>query len=155
MPLPAANGPTVPLTLNEAWGNARILFSKIQQQTQYLLNAIVAGPVKGDLIFTSCNFFATINIQLTQIAAVPGIAAYAQAQSQALASTDIVAGFNALETALTAVLTWIVTNFPHDVNGNLLYIQFNGQAQTVIVMFTPAQLAPLVALLTAMSATIN
>lgn len=115
---------------------------------------IATGTVSSQSLLNIETVLAQLNAQLTQYAAVQGLAAYAQAQV-GNPSLDVVGAFGAMQAALVAVLTWIVANFPKDSNGNLLYAQFNASGVVVWTNFTGAQLAPLSPLLTALSATIN
>ena len=153
MAFPASNG-SIPLTLDAAWSLARNAAQQVQQQSNALNAQITAGSVSGQAIVNSCSFFATLNVTLTQCAATPGLAAYAQAQINN-ASFDVTGAFNTMQAALVAVGSWIIGNFPKDGNGNLLYVTFNSSGIPQYLAFTQAQLAPLAALLTALSATIN
>lgn len=151
---PSTTG-SIPLTLEAAWAGARQAATQLNQQAIYLNAQIGSGnALRSDILANSCSFFATLNIQLTQFAAVPGLAAYAQVQVGS-PTLDIVAAFTSMQSAVVAIITWIVTNFPHDVNGNLLYVQFNGQGQAQYASFPQSSLTQLVALLTALQATIS
>lgn len=147
MPFPASNG-SIPLTLDQAWSGARLAAQQIQQQAT-ALNAQIPNGVSSQSILNSPNFFATLNAQLTQYAAVPGLAAYAQAQINN-PSFDVSGAFNAMQTALVAAATWIMQNFPF-----ASFASANAQGFVVYTTFTAGQLAPLATLLTALSATIN
>jgi hypothetical protein len=147
MPFPASNG-TIPLTLEQAWSGARLTAQQIQQQAN-ALNAQIPNGVSLQSILNSLQFFATLNAQLTQYAAVPGLAAYAQAQISN-PSFDVAGAFNAMQTALVAAATWIAQNFPFST-----YTSVNAQGFVVYAPFTAGQLAPLATLLTALSATID
>lgn len=153
MPFPASNG-SIPLTLDAAWALARSTAQQVLQQSQQLSTQISSGPVSAQIIVNSCAFFATLNVTLTQCAAVQGLAAYAQTQV-GNPSLDVSGAFGSMQTALVAVGSWIMTNFPKDSGSYLTYIKFNGAGQPVYDTFTQAALAPLAALLTALSATIN
>lgn len=154
MGFPAANGPAFPLTLDVAWAAARNAAAQIQAQCGTISGQIATGSVSSQSLLNSTGILASLNLQLTQYAAVPGLAAYAQAQVNN-PSLDVAGAFNAMQTALVAVVTWVVTNFPKDSNGNLLYTTFNGSGQVVWVSFTSAQLAGLSALVTTLSNTIT
>lgn len=153
MPFPASNG-SIPLTLDAAWALARSTAQQVQQQAQQLNAQISAGPVSAQIIVNSCAFFATLNVTLTQCAAVAGLAAYAQTQV-GNPGLDVVGAFSSMQAALVAVGSWIMTNFPKDGSGNLLYVKFNASGVPQYLSLTQAQLAPLATLLTALSATIN
>lgn len=153
MPFPASNG-SIPLTLDAAWALARSTAQQVQQQAVALNAQISAGPVSAQAIVNSCSFFATLNATLTQCAAVSGLAAYAQTQV-GNPGLDVAGAFSGMQAALVAVGSWIMTNFPKDAASYLAYVKFNGAGQPVYDAFTQAALAPLAALLTALSATIN
>lgn len=154
MPFPASNGQAFPLTLDQAWAAARLAAQQIQQQAIALNAQIAAGSVSSQTIVNTASFFANANALLTQYAAVPGLAAYAQQQVNNV-SLDVAGTFNAMQAALVASLTWIVSNFPKDGGGNLLYAQFNGSGQVVLASFTSSQLSGLATLLTSLIATID
>lgn len=153
MPFPASNG-SIPLTLDAAWALARSTAQQVQQQAQQLNAQISAGPVSAQNIVNACAFFATLNVTLTQCAAVSGLAAYAQAQVSN-PGLDVAAAFSGMQAALVAVGSWIMTNFPKDAASYLAYVKFNGAGQPVYDTFTQSALSPLATLLTALSATIN
>lgn len=154
MAFPASNGATFPLTLDTAWIKARDTAAAVKSQTDFLNGQITAGPVSAQNVVTTASVLANANVVLTSCAAVPGIAAFAQQQVNN-ASLDVAGAFTAMQNALVAVVTWIVTNFPKDGSSNLLAIQFNGSGQLVWSTFTQAQLSGLATLLTALSATIS
>lgn len=154
MAFPATGGASFPLTLDVAWTKARDTAANIKSQAVSLNAQITAGPVSSQVVINATSFLANLNLTLTQCAAVPGIAAYAQQQVNN-PTLDVAGSFSAMQSALVTVVTWVMTNFPKDVNGNLLAIQFNGSGQLVWTSFTQAQLAGLATLLTALSATIG
>lgn len=154
MPFPASNG-SIPLTLDVAWAQARTAAASVQQQATSLATQIGAGPVSSQTILNYCSFLAALNATLTQCANVSGIVAYAQAQV-GNPSLDVAGAFNTMQTALVAVITWIVTNFPKDTGNYLQAISgFTGAGVPIWVQFTQVQLSPLQTLLTALAATIN
>ena len=84
--------------------------------------------------------------QFNTIAALPGLAAYAQAQVGS-GTYDIVAAFNTMVAALTAILNWLKTNIP----SNAITIT-NGLE--VGAVYAPATTASLKTLVDAAIATI-
>jgi hypothetical protein len=151
---PAANGTTFPLSLADAWTGARNAAANIKLTCTNVLASIAAGPVSAQAIAALPGALTALNTQLTTYAAVPGIAAYAQAQVNN-SSLDVAGSFTAMQSALAATISWIVANFPKDGSNNLLCLQFNGSNQPVYTTFTQAQLAGLQTQLTALSATIS
>lgn len=153
MAFPASNG-SIPLTLDAAWTLARNAASAVKGQCVTYQAQAGTGTVSSQAVLNFMGVLAGLNVQLTQAAAVPGIAAYAQTQV-GNPGLDVAVEFSAMQTALAAVTVWIKTNFPKDGNGKLLHEQIDVNSQTVYDNFTSAQLAPLTALVTTLSATIN
>lgn len=148
MAFPASNG-SIPLTLEGAWALARSAAQTVQQNAISLNAQIASGSVSSQAILGTCGLFATLNVTLSQCAAVPNLAAYAQAQVSN-PGLDVAGDFNTMQTALVAVITWISQNFPSSA-----FLSFSGDGQPVYVNFSQAQLAPLAALLTTLIATID
>lgn len=154
MAFPASNGATFPLTLDAAWIKARDTAASVKNQTDALNAQITAGSVSGQVILNTASMLANCNTILTQCAAVPGIATYAQGQVNN-ATPDVAGAFTAMQNALVAVTNWIVANFPKDTGNFLQAFTITAQGQMVWVTFTQAQLSGLATLLTALSATIS
>jgi hypothetical protein len=147
MAFPASNG-SIPLTLEQAWSQARLAAQQVQQQAN-ALNAQIPSGVSSQAILNACNFFAILNNQLTQCAQVPGIVAYAQAQIDN-PSFDVAGAFTAMQTAIVNTISWIAQNFPLS-----NFVSFSAQGLVQYTTFTASQLAPLSALLTTLSGTID
>lgn len=154
MSFPSANGQVSPLTLESAWSTARNVAAQIKSNCAVQQSQITAGNVSSLGIINAAAVYATNYSQLTKSAAVPGIAAYAQAQV-ADPSLDVASAFGAMLTALGDVITWIRDNFPKDGSGNLLCVSIGGDGQPVWASFSTAQLSPLSVKLAALAATIN
>ena len=86
--------------------------------------------------------------------ATPGIATYAQAQEND-PTYDVVTEYTAMRTAMVSARDQLVTMFPKDAQGHLLYETFDAGDNVVGVTFTQAQLAPVVTLLNNVAATIS
>lgn len=153
MPFPATNGTAAPIGLDAAWSGARNTASQIQAQAVSLSAQIAAGPVSAAVIIAALSFLTPLNAQLTTYAAVPGIAAYAQTQVNN-ESLNVATAFSAMQSALVAVVNWILSNYPVDSSGYLQDRQFIS-GQVAWSVFTTAQLAGLATLLAALSATID
>lgn len=151
--LPALGGPALPMTYGEALTSFRTTIAGIQALTQQVLGIIAAGPTApAQNIVNMSDGFYRQTAALTQIAALGGgLAAYALTQGPYflnLGSANILSGFAAIVAALNAVTAWIGANAP----ANSLAPNSAGQWATAQV--PQADLAPLVALLNALSATI-
>lgn len=90
---------------------------------------------------------------MTTWAAVPGLATYAQAQVND-PTYDIVMQFNTMLTAMQSALSSLINMFPKDVNGFATYQTIQANGTLLNRTFTAAQLAPVVTLLNAVTATI-
>lgn len=139
-------------TLDAALRQAMGIAGDIKAKAQNLANAAASG-LGGDQIVWWPIYLTTQNNLLTQCASVSGIGAYAQAQL-GNATFDIVGAFTTMQAAIVSTIAWISTNFPKDVNGNLLYVQY-GSGVFTYTQFTPGQLSGLVSALNALIATIN
>lgn len=118
------------------------------QEKNYLV--AWAAKLSGNITaLDAMSWVANINAatsQLNAVAVLPGMQAYAQTQFGNPAY-DVATAFTAMVNALTAIKTWIVANIP----SNSIVIT-NGVE--VGASFTPAQTAPLLALVNAAAATI-
>jgi hypothetical protein len=154
MAFPSTTG-SVPLTLDAAWAQARQLAGSVKASGTSLQGQLsAAGSLSGYQVVSFCSSLANAIAAFNQIAAISGIAAYAQAQI-ANASENITTDFTNMINAIQAVVSWIQANFPADDNGNLLFMQFTASGAIQYTNFTSAQLANLVTLITTMTGTIN
>lgn len=153
MAFPSSTG-SLPITLESGWEQARQIAATVKTQAQTLLAGSQGAGVPGNTILSYCAYLDFANTTLTQIAAVPGMAAYAQAQIGT--SLDVSSAFNTMLSAIVNTVNWLRTNFPKDGSGNLLYTQFaSSGGQQVYTTFTSAQLSAFVPVLQALLATID
>lgn len=112
-----------------------------------------AAGCSADLVLSIAQHCAQVLTILDAAAATPGLKAYAAAQ-YGDAVYDMVQEYQALRAALVDLRDGIVTLFPQDANGWLLYqkLQADGSLQTR--SFTPAQLSGLLTRLDAVLAAI-
>lgn len=152
-PFPASTG-----TVAQAWTGATQAASSIKANALNMNAQIAAGSVSAQTLLNMEANFAALNTQLTGFAAILGTAAglaYVQAQV-GNPTLDVAGAFNAMQAALVAAATWIMQNFPKDsANALIVYTGFDGSGAPIPNLFTSVQLAPLAALLTTLSATIN
>lgn len=153
MAFPSSTG-SIQLTLDAGWANARGAAAAIKAQAQTMLNLIAGSSVNAQQLIAIPGYAAQWLTALNQIAALPGIAAYAQAQI-GNSSFDVVGAFNTMIAAIQAVSSWITTNTPKDGSGNLLVLQFNADGSLKYSTFTSAQLSGLVTQLNALVAAID
>lgn len=118
--------------------------------SQYALT-MATTTVSSYEILNILNTFVNVKADMMNLAVIPGMDTYAQAQLGQTVTTD----FTSMITALTNAGAWIVTNFPKDSNGYLLSETFNSDGSRSGRNFTTTQLAPLVTLLNDLTATIT
>jgi hypothetical protein len=119
---------------------------------QMLRNRLAAGNVGSREIIDADSTLRHYRGVFAQIAAMPGIAAEAQAQL-GTPTLDVAAEFNAMNAAIDNVTTWLRANFPVDGSGFLLAYSW-GATGTTDRQFTPAQTAGLQSALAALIATV-
>jgi len=113
-----------------------------------------AGDVAADRV---TRFVAMLSDSLDNLAlavAVPGLLAYAQEQLND-PTFQVVTEYTAARNEMTACRDWIVSNFPADGSGYLLYHQFGVGGRINVRMFSPAALAGLRTQLDALLATLD
>lgn len=157
MPFPTlGNVGTIKNDLSTAWTQARTVAGFVKGQSQSLRDRSATQSVGASEVLDYVNQLANWRDQLSAAASMPGIAVYAQ-QQVANPAEDIVAEFNAMTAAIDATITLIVTTFPVDVQGRLLFKKWQGvnTGRTTDVLFTTADLANLRAQLDTLIATMN
>jgi hypothetical protein len=154
MPFPSSTGSqsfTLEAALNLAQGTA----ANIKARTQSLSTACAAGNVAAQTILDVMTMLADSRLNLTKCAALSGLAAYAQAQ---IGDASIATEFNTMTSALDAVISWTIANFPKDSTNTFLMITSftaDNTGRTQQRTFTSAQLVGLKTLLDALVATID
>ena len=113
-----------------------------------------AGTVSSDLVLQLLDNLRQATTAFQGVAAIPGIAAYAQAQFND-ATYNIATEFTTMTNALAAALSWITTNFPKDAQGFSQSYTINADGSKTPASFTSAQTAGLVTALNAVAATIS
>lgn len=129
---------------------ARASKQYLQAQRAVMVQATVSSPVPLSVI----QHFAVVIPALNTWAAVPGLAAYAQAQ-QSDPAYNIAAEFTTMRDAMVAARDNLIAMFPKDGNGFLLYQTLNADATFGYRNFTAAQVAPAVAQMDSVIAAIN
>jgi len=121
---------------------------------QSFLSTLSAGSISSQSVVDLFSTLASAVTKFNAAAAVPGIAAYAQAQFSN-SSLDIVAEFNSMVAACNNCGSWIMSNFPHDSATGYIEREKLTSAGVTVLAFTSAQLAGLVTLLNTLVGTIN
>lgn len=146
---------TRPYDLATAWNVIRNAAGDIKQQSQQLRDLAAANNVPGSRITTWLANMASLQTTLDTMTAVTGMAAYAQAQTND-PTLDIAAAYTAMKNALTAARSWVLANYPKDVNGYLLDTKLNATTGVPEArLFTPAETAGLRTQLDAVIASID
>jgi hypothetical protein len=143
-----------PYILANAWELARQVAGALKTRSVNLRTLSAAGPATSTDILSFQTYLADTKAQLQTLAAVPGLAAYAQAQVNDN-TLDVAASFTAMTTQIDACGSWVVTNFPKDGNGFLLAQTFNGGGRPSDRTFSTATLAGFRTQLDALIATID
>jgi len=115
---------------------------------------MVAPTVSSTIPLAVIEHLAQVIPALTTLAATPGLLAYAQAQLSD-PTYDIVAEFNAMRTMMISTRDNLITMFPKDANNFILYQTINAAGILTPRTFTAAQVAPAVALMDTLIATID
>jgi hypothetical protein len=137
-----------------------IAYSSIKQQARatktYLQTQVAAmqQPTCDSVIALSTiqHFGAVIGL-FAVWSATPGLAQYARDQENDQAY-NVVAEYTAMNNAMVSARDSLISMFPKDGNGFLLYQTLNAQGQISSRTFTSAQLASAVTLLNSVIATI-
>jgi hypothetical protein len=125
----------------------------IKSMSQTLRSASAAGPIPSSDVTDYMGRVAGFRDRIAEIAGLPGLPAYAQAQKN-LPGLDVVAEFQATLAQIDATRAWIITNFPKDAQGNLLMVKFDANGRLTTNTFASAPLATFRAELDALISTI-
>jgi len=135
---------------------AQGLLSAMQQavfvkQSAQIAVQLLTGTVTANQVFQIVDNLRSPLQIFAQVAAIPGIAAYAQAQFND-ATYDVATEFTNMVNTINAVVNWVVTNFPKDTGGFAQAYTIAADGSRTPVTFTPTQTAGLT---TALNAVIN
>jgi len=128
------------------------LASKVYLTNQRAL--LVTAPVSSTVPLAIIQHLASVIQTMTVEAATPGLAAYAREQLGD-PNYDVVAEFTTMRNLMVSVLQNLTTMFPKDGGGFLLYQTFAADGSIATRTFTPAQVAPAVALIDSLIASIE
>ena len=138
---------------------AQGLLSAMQQavfvkQSAQIAVQLLAGTVTANQVFQIVDNLRSPLQIFAQVAAIPGIAAYAQAQFND-ATYDVATEFTNMVNTINAVVNWVVTNFPKDTGGFAQAYTLTADGSRTATVFTPAQTAGLTAAINAVIASIS
>lgn len=139
------------LSLSAALRQAQDDAAQLKAYVQQVSNATAAGNVSANLVIELHWKMIWVKARFDAAAAVPGLAAYAQAQL-GNPSLDIAAEFSAMVAQVVATRDWIITNFPSA--GGYIQKDTLDASGVTVRQFTPAQTAGLRTVLDALIATI-
>lgn len=114
----------------------------------------LSGDIDADIIWSWYTDLYTARQQLLEIAAIPGIVAFAIEQEDD-PTIDLPAAFNAMLSAIEAAATWIYQALPRDGAGYVLIHTTTTTGVLLPRMFAPAATAPLIPLLQAICDSID
>lgn len=139
--------------LSRAYSTIKSRALDVRNQSISVRDVSAAGPLSAERIINYAAALDRARTDLTALASVPGLAAYAQNEENN-PSLDIVAEFNAMVAQINATTAWIATNFPEDANGYKLAFQMGSQGTVVWRTFDSASLAGFRTILDALIGTI-
>lgn len=127
------------LTKREALAQIVQAAAIMRAQSQAINSRSAAGAIPSTEVAVYADSMAELFGRIKTLKDTPGLAAYAK--SEYGDAQDIVADFNAMESAVTALVTWIVQNFPKAANGNIEERSFSAQGRLVNVTLSTAALS--------------
>jgi hypothetical protein len=126
-------------------------FDRLQRQAAatktYLQNQrvfMVAATCNADTPLSVIQHLGQVSILMATWATTPGLAQYARDQYND-PTYDVVAEFNAMKSAIDTARDTLITAFPKDAGGFILYQKINPDGSILLRTFTSAQLAGSVA----------
>ena len=109
----------------------------IKQQAQGAVTMLASNVTANQVFQIVDNLRSPLQI-FAQVAAIPGITAYAQAQFND-PTYDVATEFTGMVNAVSAVVSWVVTNFPKDSGGFAQAYTLAADGSRTAAVFTPAQ----------------
>jgi hypothetical protein len=140
--------------LSQAWDMARDAAGAIRSRSVSVRDRGQAGTLLAYEVIQLAQTIADSIDLFANAAALPGIVQYAQAQISD-PNIDIVAEFTAMNNSAIATRNWIISNFPQDGSGYLLFYKFDANGRILNRTLTTGQVAALVPILDALIATVD
>lgn len=129
-------------TQADALEKVRSAAIQLKKNAQQVRDKTAAGSVEASIIISLLNAVRETIIVFDDVAAIPGIDAYVQAQYDDNA-LDVSAEFSAMRAEAVNVKDWIVANIPIDTDGYVLLQSFDADGKLVWREFTSAQTSDL------------
>lgn len=137
MPLQTAGGGFSP---SDAYTNIRNLGFSAKSTAQNDLNFMVSNSINTDFVFTMLDQINSFNTAFTAWKATTGLDAYATSLGY---TGSMVSDCGTCITQATAIVTWVVQNFPVEADGFLKAYKLNADGSRSPSTFTPVQTAGL------------
>ena len=138
-------------TRRNAYASAVSQAAQLKSLAQNEVTAMAAGNVSANEVRQILQYCIQVKATNTATAAISGIAAYATQQEGG--AYDVATAWANMNSAIDAVINWIVTNIPQS-GGFVVLEQWTANGVTV-QSFTPAQTAGLRTVLNSLIATID
>ena len=138
-----------PAVRDEAYSRFLGLAVRIRNEATTASTTMAGSAVSASYALSLLDALRNARTEMQTIAAIPGMAEHATRVSGV---ADIAADFNAIAAKVDEVGTWLVTNFPKDLDGYLLREQFAAGGARSERTFAPAATAALRTLLDELAA---
>lgn len=128
--------------------------ANVKRRAQRLHDQSADGSISADLIINFVQESVASKSRMQTLAAVPGLAAYAQSQ-ESDGSYDVAAEYSAMIGGINSCIAWVDANFPKDAGGFLLKETMDADGTIAPRSFTTASTNGLRAVLSSLVALID
>lgn len=139
-------------TLSAGLQRAQSTAGSIKRIAQNNRDRMASSHITAGGILSLLDNLRGAHAQLTEVAAMPGIADYAQEQ---LEVSDVAGDFSAMLSAIEGASAWIIDNFPRADDGALKMEDMDSEGQRTERTFSSAQTSGLRTALDAVIASID
>lgn len=140
-------------TKANAYDEAKSTAASVKRLCTDTKAAALAGPISANVIRQLLDKLISAKAKFAEITAIPGIAAYAEAQ-EGDSAYDVSAEFTAMTSEVDGILNWVIANIPTGTGGFVLTETWSTSGVSVRT-FSTAQTAGLRTELDALIATID
>lgn len=141
-----------PETLAEALEKFKAQAGAIKVFAQDIKGRSAGGPISATDIVNYANGLRLARAELTRLAALQGLAAYAATEYPTL---NLTTDYNACVSQIDTTLAWIAANFPKAASGELLERKLDATGTVTVNTFASATLATFRSQLDLLIATID
>jgi uncharacterized membrane protein (UPF0136 family) len=142
------------LSPSRGWEQTKDFAAVVKSEAQAMKDVTLTGTCTSAQLIDYLQRLVAYKDVFVAIGAVPGIAAYVQAQVNN-PGFNIATEFTTMLNAVDGVGGWLIANFPKDGNGFLLAQTLDGAGRIVQRTFSSATLSPFRATLDTLMATIS